>query len=641
VPVSAEPSDVTSSFLRRHVVRPKSGSVYETLEEKPLSVRVEEGRVSALDESQSEAVAIEVEIVYSETFYDSEFRALRIVNLAGFLSPSTSTVVPVDAKSQIVDQVWSRLGSSPRSDAAVLTLIDAGASAQLAKRLEKFEEMMKSTFSTAALARHGPLVQHSIGFFCKHAWELCNDTVSDMWSADGAAFCAARGVTRQMVGCAVEGVIMDRLYTVVMPLLCVMHADHDATLALAAACRNGESDTFGVPPEMRACLEEATAALDLLAQHTTPLGKLRCLQASVAVVSRQARLAKVSTLEPTAPSIRRLSVDPERPLSLTADELLPMLIAVILRSSVPNLSAHFSFIQFRQDKGSELSYYLTTIRAALEFIRKNVTPRVLLEELSPAEGTPGSASFAFDVPPSSPSPQLRLSPQLLAQAMQKGLPGVPPLEVKDRWFRLNKYRACWVASEFVDWIVQVHKLSREQATLLGRSVVLQGLARHVPEELDFRDDYLFFIWIDRRGNSSTESELSEKAGSDLLAQVRSEIAERRSGWTPSKQLASDMADPVSGLEIHDEMSESALRSFGRCFTAGEATAWLRRCRGLAGGEAEEVWDGVFCSSCLFCFSFFCFLFLLNENSLQGCCCSCRTWACSCFDSWSLGFSCTK
>jgi hypothetical protein len=563
VPVIAESSDVNESFLRRHVIRPNGSGLYETLEKEPLCVRVEEGRVSVSNPP------IEVEIAYSETYYDSEYRALRVVNLADFLRLADNVPLSSALNEAPANDLWSHLGASPARDAAALTLMDAETSAHLAKRLEKFEEMMKSTFSAAALARHGPLVQHSIGFFCKHAWELTNDTVHDL-TASAAAFCAARHITRNALVCAVEGVIMDRLYTVVMPLLCVMHADHDATLSLASSCRS-DSDTFGVPSDMRGCLDEATLVLDGLASHTTPLGKLKCLQSCVAVIARQARVSK-SPARPAGDEIqrnieRRKSVDPERPLSLTADELLPMLIAVILRSSVSNLSAHFSYIQFRQDKGSELAYYLTTIRAALEFIRNNVGPRLLFDELSPAEGTPGAgsgssalSSFAFDLPDtpnrSSSETPLRLSPQLLAQAMKRGLDGVPPLEVKDRRFRLNKYKDCWVGAEFVDWIVQVHKLTREQATLLGRSMVLQGLARHVPEEQDFADDYLFFVWVDRR-SPSVESELSEKGASNtVLSQVRLELAEvcgyiyffclmffhflfqkRRGGWTPSKQLA--------------------------------------------------------------------------------------------------------
>lgn len=487
VPVNAEPSDMSNAFLRRHVLRPKGPSLYETFEEKPLSVRVEEGRVSTVDHAD---VPIEVEIVYSETYYDSEYRALRIVNVAGFLSAEAkknSVPPPASASAAAAgggdEEVWARLGSSPRSDAAALTLIDSSASQQLAKRLEKFEDIMSSTFSTAALVRHGPLLQQSIGFFCKHAWELGNDTVSELWAA-ASGFCTARGVTKVILGWAVEGVVMDRLYSSVMPLLCVMHADHDATLALAASYR-GEGDSFGVPAEMRGCLEEARAALDTLAQHTTPLGKLRSVQACVGVIARQARLVKspagAGTLPETGPR-RSTSADPERPLSLTADELLPMLIAVILRSTVPNLSAHLSFIQFRQDKGSELSYYLTTIRAALEFIRNNVSPRLLQQdELSPAEGTPGAgsgissglSSFAFEVPPTPEStPALRLSPHQLVQAMKRGTAEAPPLEVKDRWFRLNRYRGCWVASEFCDWIVQVPEKKRSVFSFVFLSSLL-------------------------------------------------------------------------------------------------------------------------------------------------------------------------
>lgn len=603
VPVTAEGRDVTPAFLRRHVLRPK-GDAYETLESRPALVRVTEGRVASVD---ADGAAGEVDIVYTETYYDADYAALRIVNTSHALgSPSSSSSSPgQDAGSS--SSMWAQLGSLPAADAAALTLLDGGVAAQLAKRLNKFHQMMASTFGTATLARHGPLVQHSVGFFCKHAWELTNDTVSDFVGAAGS-FCAAHHVTRFGLVCAVEGVLMDRLYTVVMPLLCVMHADHDATLSVAAAASaaSGQGHAFGVPHNMAACLEEATAALDCIALHTTPLGKLRCVQNCVASIARQARLVKSQATSPVAavaPTAH--AADPERPLSLTADELLPMLINVILRSSVPNLSAHFSYIQFRQDKGSELAYYLTTIRAALEFIRQSASEAS--DERSPAEGTPGAGgSFAFDpgavVGGDHAAPrESRLSPELLAESMRSG---PAALEVKDRWFRLNRYRQCWVAAECVDWIVQEHKLSRQQATMLGRSMLMQGLIRHVADaDRDFEDDYLFFVWVERKIASHghqqrllepSEKELSEKGGSSVVAQVLAEVAQlrnqKRAEWSAAKQLVYEMSDPVSGVEVRDQVPAFAMfeRSCERCFSQHEGVAWLQRSKRMTAAEASDT-----------------------------------------------------
>jgi hypothetical protein len=48
-----------------------------------------------------------------------------------------------------------------------------------------------------------------------------------------------------------------------------------------------------------------------------------------------------------------------------------------------------------------------------------------------------------------------------------------------------------------------------------------------------------------------------------------------------------MADPVSGLEIHDQLSLT-LRSFERCFSLLEGAAWLRRCKNMSASEALEA-----------------------------------------------------
>lgn len=455
VPVNAESSDISETFLRAHVLQPVGQEGFMTLDQR--KVRVEEGKVVVEGRN---GLLIESRIVYSETFYDAEFRSLRVVNVARFLtsnnnnntnaplspSPSSSSSSLPSAQPQLLD--LEALRSRCPSVMAVF-----------ARRLEKFQSMMVDTFSVAALARHGPLVQRSIGFFCRHAWELTNDTVSDMGDAWGNA------VSRNSLICSVEAIIMDRLHSTVMPLLCVMHADHDAALALASAASTSSSSS--VPQSLtETILAESTSALAAVVTHTTPLGKLQCVQRCVDVLSKNA------TQQP-----------------VTADELLPMLIAAIIRCKADHLCAHFSYIQFRQDKSPELSYYLTTLRAALEFIRQSGDQQPVAE--GAARDTQGFA-FATEVPARS-----QVQSWSLASLRSDMRNGSDPLEVKDRWYRLTKYRNVFVASEFVDWIVRHHNISRSQATLLGRKMLLEGNIRHVTGvEKDFEDDYLFFNWVD-------------------------------------------------------------------------------------------------------------------------------------------------
>lgn len=101
---------------------------------------------------------------------------------------------------------------------------------------------------------------------------------------------------------------------------------------------------------------------------------------------------------------------------MAADELLPLLMAVLVRAPVDNLCAHFSFIQvpdkksavcvfvgaphadslwaeqFRNDRSAELKYYLTTVRAALEFVRESGGVRPLL--VATAEGASGDVGVS-------------------------------------------------------------------------------------------------------------------------------------------------------------------------------------------------------------------------------------------------------
>ncbi len=173
--------------------------------------------------------------------------------------------------------------------------------------------------------------------------------------------------------------------------------------------------------------------------------------------------------------------------------------------------------------------------------------------------------------------------------------------LQDRWFRLNRYRQCWVAAEFVDWVVQQHKLSRAQATMLGRSMLLQGLVRHVSDpERDFEDDYLFFVWTGKRAaekkeealaasTAAAERELGEPGGGAMLTELRRNVAQTRQDWTAAKQLAYELGDPLSGVEVRDQ-ADGALfqRACARCFAWSEGAAWLRRSKRLTAPEAAEA-----------------------------------------------------
>lgn len=73
------------------------------------------------------------------------------------------------------------------------------------------------------------------------------------------------------------------------------------------------------------------------------------------------------------------------------------------------------------------------------------------------------------------------------------------LDIKDRRYRLHVYHSCFVGSEAVDWLVQNHTCTREEAIELGQILVEKGIIHHVIDQHPFEDSYLFYrFYADER-----------------------------------------------------------------------------------------------------------------------------------------------
>ncbi len=64
--------------------------------------------------------------------------------------------------------------------------------------------------------------------------------------------------------------------------------------------------------------------------------------------------------------------------------------------------------------------------------------------------------------------------------------------VRDRRWRLRQFKACFVGSEAVTWLVEQLRLNRAEAVALGQQCQDLGLFRHVLDEQAFADaDYFY------------------------------------------------------------------------------------------------------------------------------------------------------
>jgi len=74
------------------------------------------------------------------------------------------------------------------------------------------------------------------------------------------------------------------------------------------------------------------------------------------------------------------------------------------------------------------------------------------------------------------------------------------VRVGARSWRLKTYHDVFVGNEAVDWLVERYPLSRDGAVLLCRELQDQGWLRHVKNDHQFKDDHLFFVWLDPTSN---------------------------------------------------------------------------------------------------------------------------------------------
>ncbi len=179
-------------YLQRHVLVPSStASVFDTLSP-PVTVRawdacvclqwllqarVEDGRVWWSDVEQRAA-----RVAMTETLYDEQYRAVRCVTVALDVPGSNAVAdanatpaapnqghVPLTALPQPSEPLHSSGAELPHDEPeAALAALRAALPAVcevFEERLTRLHELVSSTFTTAALARHGALVTQRCACF--------------------------------------------------------------------------------------------------------------------------------------------------------------------------------------------------------------------------------------------------------------------------------------------------------------------------------------------------------------------------------------------------------------------------------------------------------------------------------------------
>ncbi|MGQ4649466.1 mechanosensitive ion channel domain-containing protein [Lyngbya aestuarii] len=78
------------------------------------------------------------------------------------------------------------------------------------------------------------------------------------------------------------------------------------------------------------------------------------------------------------------------------------------------------------------------------------------------------------------------------EELVKAMRGSDGLDIKERYYRLNLYPACFAGSEAVIWLMQAQDCTTEEAIELGQMLIDQEIIHHVTDEHPFKDEYLFY-----------------------------------------------------------------------------------------------------------------------------------------------------
>ncbi|XP_064640281.1 ankyrin repeat domain-containing protein 27-like [Lineus longissimus] len=180
---------------------------------------------------------------------------------------------------------------------------------------------------------------------------------------------------------AVETYVMHGVYRKVFKGISACVSTKDAKLnKLTRNLAQLQLRDLGVRPEFCINIPRAKRELSNLTRYSTPLGKLFCIRRVIMALMQPSKAVKQKEAQ-------------ETPV-MTTDDLLPILIFMVIKSQIPNWSAHLTFMNhFRFSKSNnddEFGYYLATIEAAIEHILSGQ-----LNSIEPGSSTPHKMTFTL------------------------------------------------------------------------------------------------------------------------------------------------------------------------------------------------------------------------------------------------------
>ncbi|XP_037675227.1 ankyrin repeat domain-containing protein 27 isoform X4 [Choloepus didactylus] len=278
------------------------------------------------------ACLLSVPILFEETFYNEKEESFSILCIAHPLEKRESSEEP----------------STPSDPFSLKTIEDVREF--LGRYTERFDRNIASFHRTFRECERKSLRHHidSVNaVYTKCLQQLLRDSHLKMLAKQEAQM--------NLMKQAVEMYVHHGIYGLIFKYVGTVEASEDAAFnKITRSLQDLQQKDIGVKPEFSFNIPRAKRELGQLNKCTSPLQKLICLRKVVQLITQ-------------SPS-QRVNLE-----TMCADDLLSVLLYLLVKTEIPNWMANLSYIKnfrFSSSAKDELGYCLTSVEAAIEYIRQ-------------------------------------------------------------------------------------------------------------------------------------------------------------------------------------------------------------------------------------------------------------------------------
>ncbi|XP_076988384.1 ankyrin repeat domain-containing protein 27 isoform X3 [Tamandua tetradactyla] len=300
---------------------------FQTLNGKDVSIQGNRIKLGA-----GFASLLSVPILFEETFYNEKEESFSILCIAHPLEKRESSEEP----------------STPSDPFSLKTIEDVREF--LGRHAERFDRNIASFHRTFRECERKSLRHHidSVNaLYTKCVQQLLRDSHLKMLAKQEAQM--------NLMKQAVEMYVHHNIYDLIFKYVGTMEASEDAAFnKITRSLQDLQQKDIGVKPEFSFNIPRAKRELGQLNKCTSPQQKLICLRKVVQLITQ-------------SPS-QRVNLE-----TMCADDLLSVLLYLLVKTEIPNWMANLSYIKnfrFSSSAKDELGYCLTSVEAAIEYIRQ-------------------------------------------------------------------------------------------------------------------------------------------------------------------------------------------------------------------------------------------------------------------------------